>query len=360
MLRTVSNNTALRTAIVVALGCLAPPLSASGEALRAADFAVPGEPSVSVSWPVAWQFSASDSKGWPEGTLQFAHPSASDFVLLLTPLAMAGPPSAASLMPDATAIRERVSASGRDQLASSLERELSVIDLLGDTAYGAYFVLTDAAPKAGEFEVMAQGIVAVAGSRFSFTALLHDRSARELEQALELVRSLRPSQPGALRLAVPGAPWILEVAHPTLRLNLSETKARGRSGYFMTSNDTGFAASFFVEPAVKCATSAACRELIQNAGFAHIGKVEKIARSEIGDVSFVECFLPKLQGMRVKQQHWFAQFVVDGYWVDAHVAKTLYREGDRAEFEAIVKSLRFEPKASAAPEPAAVERATEP
>ncbi len=341
---------AFRSAISGFCGWLALAAGASGQALQTADFAVPGEPSVSVSWPVGWRYSASKSKVWPG--FQFFYPSQREFILLLTPLAMAGQPSAASLMPDSAAIRERVSASGRDQLGSAVERVLSVVDLKSDTVYGAYFVLTDAAPKPGEFEVMAQGIVAVGGSRFSFTALLHDQAAPELGQALELVRSLRPSQLGALRLAVPGAPWILAVSHPTLRLNLSETRSSGRSGYFMTSNDTGFAASFFIEPALKCATSAACRELIQNAGSARLRSCEKVARSEVGEVSVVECFLPKLQGKRVKQQHWFAQFVVDGYWVDAHVAKTLYREGDRAEFEAIVKSLRFEPKANAPPEPA--------
>lgn len=343
----------LALAIAIGAGILAPRANA-GETLTA-DFAVPGESSVAISWPAAWRHCTPCSGDLPEGTIVFTEQDERGFASSLSPLVRPGGPRAASRMPDAQAIRESVRGFGMGRVAASIEKEIEVIALNGDAMYGAYFVLTDAAPTAGSLPVTASGFLAVGESRFAFNAQLRQRDAPQLAMALSALRSLRPSQPGALRLAVPDAPWILEVAHPTLRLKISETKARGASGYFMASNDTGFVASFFIEPAVKCASSAECRELIQNAGFEHIGRVESIARSEVGEVPVVECFLPKLQGNRVKQQHWFAQFVVDGYWVDAHVSKALYRERDRAEFEAIVKSLRFEPKATSVPEPAAVE-----
>jgi hypothetical protein len=48
--------------------------------------------------------------------------------------------------------------------------------------------------------------------------------------------------------------------------------------------------------------------------------------------------------MPVKQQNMYAEFVVDGYWVDLHISKVLYEPKDHVLFEELVKSIKFEPK----------------
>ena len=324
--------------------------AASAEPLLTGDFAVLEGPSISVSWPADWRFSASASKEWPEGTLQFAYPTSADFLLLVSPLARSSGPDAASLLPDAAAIRERVGAIGRSQLASAVEPELEVIELHGGEASGSYFVLTDAAPKPGEFVRMAQGILAVGRARLTFTALFHEAEPPQLAQALALLRSLRSSASDALRFTVPAAPWTLELAHPRTTLNISRVSADGTKGYFMATVDgLKFPVSFLIEPAVKCGTSAECADVIERGGFAHLGKVEDVRRFEVDGISIIECHLPKLAGKRFKQQHWFAQFVVDGYWVDAHLSKVLFKPKDRGALEAIVRALRFVPRAVASP-----------
>jgi hypothetical protein len=40
----------------------------------------------------------------------------------------------------------------------------------------------------------------------------------------------------------------------------------------------------------------------------------------------------------------YAQFVKDGFWVDLHISKVLYKKEDHALFENIIKSVKFELK----------------
>jgi hypothetical protein len=68
-------------------------------------------------------------------------------------------------------------------------------------------------------------------------------------------------------------------------------------------------------------------------------------QSEIGDVSFFEFYRPAVQGQPVKMLDMYAEFVRDGYWIDLHISKVLYKKSDHALFEDLVKSAAFEPKA---------------
>ena len=40
----------------------------------------------------------------------------------------------------------------------------------------------------------------------------------------------------------------------------------------------------------------------------------------------------------------YAQFVVDGYWIDLHISKPFYKKEDHVLFENLVKSAKFETK----------------
>ena len=143
---------------------------------------------------------------------------------------------------------------------------------------------------------------------------------------------------------VPGAPWSLTFPKAGFELEPTKISPDGKKGYFMAvDRGTGLNVSFFVEPAAKCHSSRECRDMVQKAGFAHIGKVESVRASELGEVSVVECFLPEYTGKPVKQQHLFAEFVVQGYWVDLHVSKVLYTEANRPLLETLVRAISFVP-----------------
>lgn len=55
--------------------------------------------------------------------------------------------------------------------------------------------------------------------------------------------------------------------------------------------------------------------------------------------------MPSFQGQPIKQQHMYAQFVENGYWVDLHISKVLYKKEEHVLFEDLVKSVKFDIKA---------------
>jgi hypothetical protein len=71
---------------------------------------------------------------------------------------------------------------------------------------------------------------------------------------------------------------------------------------------------------------------------------QNVVQSEIGDVSVLELMVPKYQDMDIRQQNVYAEFVVDGFWVDMHLSKVLYQPAEHKLFERIINSVRFESK----------------
>lgn len=71
---------------------------------------------------------------------------------------------------------------------------------------------------------------------------------------------------------------------------------------------------------------------------------QNVRLSEIGDISTLELLVPEFRGAPIRQQNMYAQFVLNGYWVDLHLSKVQYQDQDRELFERMVKSVRFEPK----------------
>jgi hypothetical protein len=245
-------------------------------------------------------------------------------------------------------------------LEGSVEREMKFTVLQTQDGICEYTSFTDRKlvgkkiPE-GEKLVSTTGIRAWKGVALYFTLLSNSRDTPAFRQALELVRSgvseirtpgaTAGTRGAAIRLTLPWAPWALTLPKDGMRTIERKVAPDGTSGYFLLADEgTGVNVSFTIEPALKCRSSRECRDMVQNAGFASLGKVEKITPSEIGDVSVVEFFVPEFRGLPVQQQHLFAEFVVQGYWVDMHASKALYKPEDRARFERPVTGISFQPK----------------
>jgi hypothetical protein len=144
---------------------------------------------------------------------------------------------------------------------------------------------------------------------------------------------------------VPAAPWTLTFPADNFVVERQQIKPDGRSGYFLMSDDKKhMTVSFFIEPAVNCKDSKACRDMVWKMGNPSWVNPKNQALSEIGDVSVVEFLLPEFQGRPIQQQNMYAEFVVDGFWVDFHMSKVLYKPEEHELFERLLKSIKFEPK----------------
>jgi hypothetical protein len=148
-----------------------------------------------------------------------------------------------------------------------------------------------------------------------------------------------------LEFSAPGTPWILTL--PADDFQLAEKKLRndGRGAYFhLVDEKQNIDLSMFIEPVKDCNDSKSCRDMIWKLGNPEWTNPQNVVQSEIGDVSFVEFMVPFFQGQPLKQQNMYAEFVVDGFWVDMHISKALYKPEEHQLFERLVKSVKFEPK----------------
>ncbi len=138
------------------------------------------------------------------------------------------------------------------------------------------------------------------------------------------------------------APWLVSLDSKNLDIQDQQVKRDNKSGYFLLSNEKeGLTVSLFIEPAVKCRTSAECRDFVLKAGNPAWGKMQDVMQSKIGEVNYFEFFRPTVQGQPLEMLDMYAEFVEDGYWVDLHLSKVQYKKPDHQLFENFVKAVRF-------------------
>lgn len=148
-----------------------------------------------------------------------------------------------------------------------------------------------------------------------------------------------------LTFTVPGAPWNMTLPAGDFVLAEKQEKPDGSGAYFyLSSEQSGLYVSFYIEPVSQCKDSKACRDMVRKQGNPAWEQPQNFISSQIGEVSYFEFLVPSFRGMPVKQLNMYAEFVVDGFWVDLHISKILYEPRNHVLFEALVKAIKFEPK----------------
>lgn len=157
----------------------------------------------------------------------------------------------------------------------------------------------------------------------------------------------KPLDEERIRFTVPAAPWTFTLPKSGLVIQQRQAKPDGRSAYFLLIDEKKkLNISFFIEPVEDCRDSKACRDMVWKLGNPSWENPQKVVQSEIGDVSYVEFFMPSFKSVPVKQQNMYAEFVKDGYWIDLHISKVLYKPEEHELFERLIKSIKFESKDS--------------
>jgi hypothetical protein len=148
-----------------------------------------------------------------------------------------------------------------------------------------------------------------------------------------------------ISFSVPEAPWNFILDAEGYTIEKDQIKPDGKYGYFLLTNDkTHVTFSLWIEPAINCNTSEECRDMVWRTGNPMWQNLENIVQSKIGDVYYFEFFRQKVMDQPVRMQDMYAEFVVDGYWIDLHISKPLYEKKDHAMFENLVNSAKFETK----------------
>lgn len=135
-------------------------------------------------------------------TISIRPASGPPFEILVTPIWPARDDG-----PKATleAIRAAVRVAAEAARSQAVERDIAVRDLSGPETFGAYFSVTDRAPKPGEYKYMTQGMLELAELRVTFTILTNDGQERVAPQALDMLKGAR-RETGGQRVQRPHAP----------------------------------------------------------------------------------------------------------------------------------------------------------
>ena len=150
-----------------------------------------------------------------------------------------------------------------------------------------------------------------------------------------------------LSFTVPAAPWTLTLAAGDFVTKQSQIKPDGRYGYFNLVDETKHLnVSMFIEPVGNCKDSKSCRDMVWKLGNPGWVNPQNLVLTEIGGVSIFEFLVPSFRGLPIQQQNLYAEFVVNGFWVDFHISKVLYKPDEHELFERLIKSIKFEPKNS--------------
>jgi tetratricopeptide (TPR) repeat protein len=172
------------------------------------------------------------------------------------------------------------------------------------------------------------------------------------------------SQPAsALSLTVASSPWSLTFPGIGFQLMQQQIKPDGKHAYYVFGDDkTMLTASVFIEPAVKCTDSKSCRDMVWKAGNPSWQNLQNVSQSEINGISVFEFMMPVFNGRTVNQYHLYAEYVVDGFWVDLHISKVMYKPTDHQLFERVLQAVHFakpkDPKSIGAQKPPEISEET--
>src|SRR5436190_10869304 len=145
-------------------------------------------------------------------------------------------------------------------------------------------------------------------------------------------------------ITLPRAPWKITFAVDDVQLRSKEYKPGSGGGSFTFTRKDGVSISVFIEPATSCKSAVECRDKLWKLLEAKLDGTERTTQGQLEQAATIEIFQPKQRNLPIHEKTLYAEFVADGYWVDMRVAKAGFKDGDQEKLEALVRSVRFEPK----------------
>lgn len=110
--------------------------------------------------------------------------------------------------------------------------------------------------------------------------------------------------------------------------------------------ENGLIVSVFIEPAAQEGDSSVARQYYtERLSQSPLAKTQ-VKTSEKGDIAFYEYFVPKFRDQDINQQHMNMYIARDNLWIDIHISKINYSHADRALFDAVINSVKIEPKSA--------------
>ena len=148
-----------------------------------------------------------------------------------------------------------------------------------------------------------------------------------------------------IAFTVPASPWTLTMPKGDFVVEWQQVEPDGRSGNIMIKDKKKIMTIHFrIKPVSECTDSKSCRDMVYKRDNYLLENAQNIVQSEIGGVSYFEFFIPSFVGVPAQMQNMTATFVKDGFLVELHIVKALYKPEEHEMFERVIKAIKFEPK----------------
>lgn len=147
-------------------------------------YPIPKHGVLELAVPPSWIDSFQQPSGDLPPTIQFVPKTGTQFQLLITPVWSVKP---GENINEPTELKALINDIGRTLLPTAVEKDLNVLELQRGDSRGYYYILTDKAPKPGEYQYMAQGAIGIGDLQLSFTLLLNAKDSDEQRSALDML-----------------------------------------------------------------------------------------------------------------------------------------------------------------------------
>ena len=146
------------------------------------------------------------------------------------------------------------------------------------------------------------------------------------------------------RLSVPGRTWKVEVSLPKFTIRQDSLSADGRSRKLTADiAGEGYMLSINIVPASTSRVSSKdLRDVAAErlkAGATTSGTDFKA--SEYKSTPIFEYITREIKSQPLNQKHFYAYISRDNIWIDIHLSKASYQQGDEKVFHTILNTLRF-------------------
>lgn len=182
------------TAIGVLCVCLAVVSSAgeqSATGVQPRSFALPQHGKLTLNVPSAWKQNVRQSPGDLPPTIMLSPDQGNDFKVLITPL---WSPKKDPNFNRPVEVKRLIGNELREMLPSAVEKEVSVQEFKGIDGTGYYFLVTDKAPKPGEYPYAVGAGVGVGDLLLSVTALCRSKEAAAITATIKALQEAQQTK----------------------------------------------------------------------------------------------------------------------------------------------------------------------
>ena len=174
---------------------------------------------------------------------------------------------------------------------------------------------------------------------------IRDRAGRPRRAVLLLLLcALATAAKAAPDIATPKSPWKLTFAMDDVTPRQHELKPGSDSASFNFTRKDGVSILVYIEPVKDCQAAEQCRDKLWKVLQPKLNGTERTTQGQLGEAYTIEILLPKERNLPVNAKTLYAEFVHEGYWIDMRLSKGGFKPEEQAKLEALVHTVRFEPK----------------